>query len=92
MIYEKPVCMLNCARAAILLRTEMSILRVDKTRPLFQKATVTKLKVTQSTTRYQMKASDIIFPIIPHDSLWVKAMRIYVLDGGGPKDSENKYP
>ena len=72
MIYEKPVCMLNCARAAILLRTEMSILRVDKTRPLFQKATVTKLKVTQSTTRYQMKATDIIFPVIPHESLWVR--------------------
>ena len=50
----------------------MSILRDDKMRPLFQEAIVTKLAVTQSTTRYQMKAMDIIFPMIPHESLWVK--------------------
>ena len=50
----------------------MSILRDDKMRPLFQEAIVTKLAVTQSTTRYQMKATDIIFPMIPHESLWVK--------------------
>ena len=40
----------------------MSILRDDKMRPLFQEVIVTKLAVTQSTTRYQMKATDIIFP------------------------------
>ena len=50
----------------------MSILRVDKMRPLFQDAILTKLSVTQSTTRYQMKATDIIFPMIPHECLWVK--------------------
>ena len=72
MIYEKPVCMLNCARAALLLRTEMSILRVDKIKQLLLEAIVTKLAVTQSTTRYQMKATDIIFPMIPHESLWVR--------------------
>ena len=42
----------------------MSILRDDKMRPLFQEAIVTNLEVTQSTTRYQMKATDIIFPMI----------------------------
>ena len=36
-------------RTALLLRTEMSILRDDKMRPLFQVAIVTKLAVTQST-------------------------------------------
>ena len=46
----------------------MSMLRNDKMRPLFKEAIVTK----QSTTRYQMKAMDIIFPMIPHESLWVK--------------------
>ena len=56
----------------VLLRTEISILRDDKMRPLFQEAIVTKLAVTQSTTRYQMKAMDIIFPMMPHESLWVK--------------------
>ena len=50
----------------------MSILRDDKMRPLFQEVIVTKLAVTQSTTRYQMNAMDIIFPMIPHESLWVK--------------------
>ena len=35
-----------------ILRTEMSILRDDKMRPLFQEAIVTKLAVAQSTTRY----------------------------------------
>ena len=62
----------DAPRTALLLRTEMSILRVDKMRPLFQEAFVTKLAVTQSTTRYQMKAMDIIFPMIPNESLWVK--------------------
>ena len=60
------------ARTALLLRTEMSILRDDKMRPLFQEAIVTKLAVTQSTTRYQMKAMDIIFQMMPHEFLWVK--------------------
>ena len=60
------------ARTALLLGTEMSILRVDKMRPLFQEVIVTKLAVTQSTTRYQMNAMDIIFPMIPHESLWAK--------------------
>ena len=41
-------------------------------RPLFQEVIVTKPAVTQSTTRYQVKATDIIFPMIPHESLWVK--------------------
>ena len=44
----------------------MSILRDAKMRPLFQEAIVTKLTVTQSTTRYKMKATDIIFPMVPH--------------------------
>ena len=44
-------------RTASLLRIEMSILRVDKMRPLFQEVIVTELAVTQSTTRYQMKAT-----------------------------------
>ena len=50
-----------------ILRTEMSILRDDKMRPLFQEAIVNKLAVTRSTTRYQMKATDIIFPMLPHE-------------------------
>ena len=50
----------------------MNILRDDKMRPLFQEAIVTKLAVTQSTTRYQLKAMDIIFPIVPHEYMWVK--------------------
>ena len=50
----------------------MSILKDDKMRPLFQEAIVTKLVVTQSASRYQMKAKDIIFPMIPHESLWVR--------------------
>ena len=50
----------------------MSILSEDKMRPLSREAIVTKLAVTQSTTRYQMKATDIIFPMMPHESLWVK--------------------
>ena len=50
----------------------MSILK-DKMRPLFQEAIVTKLAVTQSTTRSKMKAADIIFPIIPHDS-WAMSL------------------
>ena len=63
------------ARTAKLLRTEMSTLRDDKMRPLFQEAIVTNLVVTHSTTRYQMKAMDIIFPMIPVESLWVKWFR-----------------
>ena len=62
---------LNVPRTALLLRTEMSIFRDDKMRPLFKEAIVTKPAVTQSTTRYQMKATDIIFPMIRHESLWV---------------------
>ena len=50
----------------------MSILRDDKMRPLFKEAILTKLVVTQSTARYQMKATDIIFPMIPHEYLCVK--------------------
>ena len=52
-------------------QTEMSILMDDKMRPLFQGAIVTKLAITKSTTRYQMKATEIIFPMMPHESLWV---------------------
>jgi len=62
-------------RTALLLRTEMSILRDDKMRPLFKEEFVTKPVVTLSTTRYQMKATDIIFPMIPHESLWVMWFR-----------------
>ena len=39
------------SRTALLLRTEMSILRDAKMRPLFKEAIVTKLAVTQSTRR-----------------------------------------
>ena len=60
------------SRTALLLRIEMNILRVDKMRPLFQEAIVTKLAVTQRTTRYQLKAMDIIFQMIPNEYLWVK--------------------
>ena len=60
------------SRTALLLRIEMNILRVDKMRPLFQEAIVAKLAVTQRTTRYQLKAMDIIFPMMPHDYPWVK--------------------
>ena len=63
------------ARTTLLLWTEMSILRDDKMRPLFKEAIVTKLAVTQSTTRYQMKATDIMFTMMPHDSLWVTWFR-----------------
>ena len=57
----------NEPRIALILRTEMSILRDDKIRPLFlREAIVTKLAVTQSSTRYQMKAMDITFAMIPH--------------------------
>ena len=59
-------------RTALSLSTEMSILRDDKMRPLFQEAIVTKLEVTQSTTRYQMKAKYIIFVMMLHESMWVK--------------------
>ena len=41
----------SLARTAVLLRTEMSILRDDRMRPLFQEAIVTKLAVTQSITK-----------------------------------------
>ena len=61
-------------RTALLLRTEMRILRDNKMRPLFQEAIVTELAVPKSTTRYQMKATDIIFPIIPHESQWVSGL------------------
>lgn len=65
-------CSFAESRTALLLRTEMSILRDDKMRPLFQEAIVTKLAVTQSTTRYQMKAMVNIFPMMPHDFLRVR--------------------
>ena len=61
----------------------MSNLRDDKMRPLFQDAIVTKLVVTQSTTRYQMKATDIIFPIIPHESQWVSGLDTTALESWG---------
>ena len=60
------------SRTALLLRTEVNILRVDKMRPLFQEAVVTKLVVTQSASGYQMKATDIVFPMISDESLWVR--------------------
>ena len=39
-------------------------------RPTFPELFVTKLLVTQGTTRYQMKDMDIIFPLTPHSLLW----------------------
>ena len=62
MIYEKPVY--------VELR-KGSFITQDKNEHfgLFQEATVTKLAVTQSISRYQMKAADIIFPMIPNMSL-----------------------
>ena len=42
-------------RTALLLRTEMSTLRDDKMRPLFKEAIVTRLAVTQSTTKMLRK-------------------------------------
>ena len=39
-------------------------------RPTFCEPFVTKLLVTQSTTRYQMKDMDKIFLLIPHKSIW----------------------
>ena len=63
------------ARTALFLRTEKRYLRDDKMRPLFQEAIVTKLLVTQSASAYQMKATDIIFPMILHESLWAMWFR-----------------
>ena len=54
-----------------ILRTEMSILRDDKMRPLFQEAIV----VTKLKHHSQMKATDIIFLMIAHESLWVMRFR-----------------
>lgn len=55
----------------VTIRTEMRILRDDKMRPLFKEVIVTKLALPQSTTRYQMKATEIIFPMISHEFLWI---------------------
>ena len=41
-------------------------------RPTFPELFVTKLLVTQGTTRYQMKDMDIIFLLIPLSLLWVE--------------------
>ena len=48
-------------------------------RPTFPELFVTKLVVTQGTTRYQMKDMDIIFLLIPIGLLWVKWFGFYSL-------------
>ena len=48
-------------------------------RPTFPELFVTKLVVTQGTTRYQMKDMDIIFLLIPISLLWVKWFGYYSL-------------
>ena len=48
-------------------------------RPTFPKLFVTKLVVTQGTTRYQMKDMDIIFLLIPISLLRVKWFGYYSL-------------
>ena len=45
----------------------------------FESNPVTKLVVTQATTRHQMKYMDIIFPLIPFNFLWVKYFGYYSL-------------
>jgi len=55
------------ARTALLLRTDMRILKDDKMSPLFQEVIVASLVAQFPKTGYQIKDMDIIFPLIPHE-------------------------
>ena len=48
-------------------------------RPSFPELFLTKLVVTQGTSRYQMKDMDIIFLLIPLSLLWVEWFGYYRL-------------
>ena len=48
-------------------------------RPSFPELFLTKLVVTQGTSRYQMKDMDIIFLLIPLSLLWVDWFGYYIL-------------
>ena len=58
-------------RTALLLRTEMRIFKDDKMSPLFQEVIVTSSIAKFNWNKYQMKDMDIIFPLIPHESVWI---------------------
>ena len=52
-------------RTALLLRSEMIILRADNMRPLFQEVTKASSKAPIQKSRYQMKDVDVVFLLIP---------------------------
>ena len=60
-------------------------------RPTFLELYVTKLVVTQGTSRYQMKDMDIVFLRIPLSLLWVDWFGYYGLSKSSifPKCSKN---
>ena len=54
---------------ALLLRTEMSILKAEHMRPLFPEVTAASPEAQFLKTGRQMKDMDIIFPLTPHTLL-----------------------
>ena len=60
------------ARTALLLRTEMSILRVEHISPLFPEVTAALPEAQFSKSGCQMKDMYIIVPLIPCELLSVK--------------------
>ena len=60
------------SRTALLLRTEMSILRVEYMRPLFPDVIAASPVAHFLKIGCQMRDIDIIFPLIPCELLWVK--------------------
>ena len=59
------------ARAALLLRTGMSIFKDDRMSPLFQEAIVASSMAAFQKNGYWTKNMDIIKPLIPHESVWI---------------------
>ena len=59
------------AWTALLLKTEMSILKADKMSPLFQEVIVASSMAKFQKNGCQMKDMDIIFPLTPHEHVWV---------------------
>ena len=57
------------SRTALLLRTDMSILRAEHMRPFFPEVTAASPEAQFLTTGRQMKDMDIIFPLIPSELL-----------------------
>ena len=49
----------------------MSILKADKMSPLFQEVIVDSSEAQFKKNGYQMKVMDIIFPLIPYESVWM---------------------